>query len=171
MSDNNEYTLDDLNNGKTLYEFVQEQLKDLDTADLSDEVSDEIITDITPEVVYFWTRLYLKDENSNIEIGDCVNITYTTSGEKLKCQFFAYGKTGLDRNHEDELINFNSEDDKKVLCLMVEEKVVNESEDIPFIRTLFKLGRHYEYQLIKRDELQFVVERNGVILDYFDSDF
>ena len=171
MSDNNEYTLDDLNNGKTLYEFVQEQLKDLDTADLSDEVSDEIITDITPEVVYFWTRLYLKEENPNVEIGDWVNITYTTSGEKLKCQFFAYGKTGLDRNHDDELINFNSEDDKKVLCLMVEEKVVNESEDIPFIRTLFKLGRHYEYQLVKRDELQFVVERNGVILDYFDSDF
>ena len=171
MSDNNEYTLDDLNNGKTLYEFVQEQLKDLDTADLSDEVSDDIITDITPEVVYFWTRLYLKEENPNVEIGDWVNITYTTSGEKLKCQFFAYGKTGLDRNHDDELINFNSEDDKKVLCLMVEEKVVNESEDIPFIRTLFKLGRHYEYQLVKRDELQFVVERNGVILDYFDSDF
>lgn len=171
MSDNKEYTLDDLNNGKTLYEFVQEQLKDLDTDDLSDEVSDEIITDITPEVVYFWTRLYLKDENPNIEIGDCVNITYTTSGEKLKCQFFAYGKTGLERDHDDELINFNSEDDKKVLCLMVEEKIVNESEDIQFIRTLFKLGRHYEYQLVKRDELQFVVERNGVILDYFDSDF
>jgi len=54
---------------------------------------------------------------------------------------------------------------------MVEEKVVNESEDIPFIRTLFKLGRHYEYQLVKRDELQFVIERNGVLLDYFDSDF
>jgi hypothetical protein len=171
MSDNKEYTLDDLNNGKTLYEFVQEQLKDLDTDDLSDEVSDEIITDITPEVVYFWTRLYLKEENPNVEIGDWVNITYTPSGEKLKCQFFAYGKTGLERDHDDELINFNSEDDKKVLCLMVEEKIVNESEDIQFIRTLFKLGRHYEYQLVKRDELQFVVERNGVLLDYFDSDF
>ena len=121
MSDNKEYTLDELNNGKTLYEFVQEQLKDLDTADLSDEVSDEIITDITPEVVYFWTRLYLKEENPNVEIGDWVNITYTTSGEKLKCQFFAYGKSGLERDHDDELINFNAEDDKKVICLMVEE--------------------------------------------------
>lgn len=171
MSDNKEFTLNDLNNGKTLYEFVQEQLMEVDTTDLTDDVSDEVITDITPEVVYFWTRLYLKDENPNIEIGDIVNITYTPSGEKLKTQFFAYGKTGLDRNHDDELINFNAEDDKKVLCLMVEEKVVNESEDIPFIRTLFKLGRHYEYQLVKRDELQFVVERNGVILDYFDSDF
>lgn len=171
MSDNKEFTLNDLNNGKTLYEFVQEQLMGVDTTELPDEVSDGVLIDVTPEVVYFWTRLYLKDENPNIEIGDTVYINYTPSGEKLKTQFFAYGKTGLDRNHDDELINFNAEDDKKVLCLMVEEKVVNESEDIPFIRTLFKLGRHYEYQLVKRDELQFVIERNGVLLDYFDSDF
>ena len=86
-------------------------------------------------------------------------------------QFITYAKSGLERDHDDELTNYNAEDDKKVLCLMVDEKEINESENIPFIRTLFKLGRHYEYQLVKRDELQFVVERNGIILDYFDSDF
>lgn len=171
MSENKEYTINDFNDGKTLYEFIQEQLADVDTAELSDDVSDEVQIEISPEKIYFWTRVYLKDENPNIEIGDYVTLTYTTSGEKLKTQFFAYGKTGLEKNHDDELINYNSEDDKKVLCLMVEEKIVNESEDIPFIRTLFKLGRHYEYQLVKRDELQFVVERNGIILDYFDCDF
>lgn len=171
MSDTKEYTLNDYNSGKTLYEFIQEQIMDLETEDLTDEVSDDVQIDITPEKIYFWTRLYLKDENPNIEIGDWVNITYTTSGEKLKTQFFAYGKTGLDKNHQDELINFNSEDDKKVLCFMVDEKFINESDKIPFIRTLFKLGRHYEYQLVKRDELQFVVEKNGIILDYYDCEF
>jgi hypothetical protein len=171
MSDTKEYTLNDYNSGKTLYEFIQEQIMDLETEDLTDEVSDDVQIDITPERIYFWTRLYLKDENSNIEIGDWVNITYKTSGEKLKIQFFSYGKTGLDKNHQDELINFNSEDDKKVLCFMVEEKFINESDKIPFIRTLFKLGRHYEYQLVKRDELQFVVEKNGIILDYYDCEF
>ena len=85
MSDNKEYTLDDLNNGKTLYEFVQEQLMDVDTADLSDEVSDEVITDITPEVVYFWTRLYLKDENPNIEIGDIAIVSESNLDDKF-CQ-------------------------------------------------------------------------------------
>jgi hypothetical protein len=171
MSDTKEYTLNDYNSGKTLYEFIQEQIMELETEDLTDEVSDDVQIDITPEKIYFWTRLYLKDENPNIEIGDWVNITYTTSGEKLKTQFFAYGKTGLDKNHQDELINFNSEDDKKVLCFMVDEKFINESDEIPFIRTLFKLGRHYEYQLVKRDELQFVVEKNGIILDYYDCEF
>lgn len=165
----NEYILGSTD--KTLYEFVQEQLKDIDTTDLTDEVNDEVEVKVDPAKIYFWTRVYLKDENPNVEIGDYVTLRYTTSGEELKTQFFAYGKSGLEKDHDDELINFNSEDDKKVLCLMVEEQVVNESENIPFIRTLFKLGRHYEYQLVKREELQFVVDKNGIILDYFDCDF
>jgi hypothetical protein len=171
MSENKEYTLGQYNDGMTLYDFVREQLKDVDTADLSDDVSKDPEVEVTPEKVYFWTRVYMKEENPNIEIGDTVTIKYAPSGEEMKTQFFAYGKTGLERDHDDELINFNPEDDKKVLCLMVEEKIVNESEDIPFIRTLFKLGRHYEYNVMKRDELLFVNDRNGIVIDWFDCDF
>ena len=155
----------------SLYEYVQEQLKDLDTTDLSDDVSDEILTDITPEKVYFWTRVYLKEENPNIEIGDQVTLKWTVTGEEIKTQFITYGKQGLEKDHDDELTNYNPDDDKKVICLMVDEEVINKSEEIPFIRTLFKLGRHYEYQLVKRDELVFSIDRNGIILDYFDCDF
>jgi hypothetical protein len=165
-----EFVLDE-NGPQSLYEFVQEQLKDLDTTDLSDDVSDEILTDITPEKVYFWTRVYLKEENPNIEIGDQVTLKWTVTGEEIKTQFITYGKQGLEKDHDDELTNYNPEDDKKVICLMVDEEVINKSEEIPFIRTLFKLGRHYEYQLVKRDELVFSIDRNGIILDYFDCDF
>ena len=155
----------------SLYEFVREQLKDVETTDLSDDVSDQPEVEITPEKVYFWTRIYMKEENPNVEIGDTITIKYTPSGEEMKTQFFAYGKTGLERNHDDELVNFNPEDDKKVLCLMVDEKIVNESEEIPFIRTLFKLGRHYEFNVMKRDELLFVNDRNGIVIEWFDCDF
>lgn len=171
MSENKEYTLGQYNDGMTLYDFVREQLKDVDTAELSDDVSKDPEVEVTPEKVYFWTRVYMKEENPNIEIGDTVTIKYAPSGEEMKTQFFAYGKTGLERDHDDELVNFNPEDDKKVLCLMVEEKIVNESEDIPFIRTLFKLGRHYEYNVMKREELLFVNDRNGIVIDWFDCDF
>jgi len=171
MSENKEYTLGQYNDGMTLYDFVREQLKDVDTADLSDDVSKDPEVEITPEKVYFWTRIYMKEENPNVEIGDTITMRYAPSGEEMKTQFFAYGKTGLERDHDDELVNFNPEDDKKVLCLMVEEKIVNESEDIPFIRTLFKLGRHYEYNVMKRDELLFVNDRNGIVIDWFDCDF
>lgn len=156
---------------QSLYEFVQEQLKDLDTTELSDDVSQDPEVEITPEKVYFWTRVYMKEENPNINIGDTITIKYLPSGEELKTQFITYGKSGLERNHDDELINFNPEDDKKVLCLMVDEKEINNSENIPFIRTLFRLGHHYEYNVMRRDELTFTNEKNGIIIDWFDCDF
>lgn len=156
---------------QTLYEFVQEQLKDLDTTDLSDDVSQHPEVEITPEKIYFWTRVYMKEENPNIEVGDYINIKYLPSGEELKTQFITYGKTGLERDHDDELTSYNSEDDKKIICLMVDEKEINESTNIPFIRTLFKLGHHYEYNVMRRDELIFTNDRNGVLIDWFDCDF
>ena len=113
---NKEYIIDSSN--ETLYDFIQEQLKDIDTSTLSDDVSDDIVTEITPEKVYFWTRLYIKEENPNIEVGDYITIKWTPSGEELKSQFITYGKKGLDKDHSDEVINYDSEDDKKCLCLM-----------------------------------------------------
>jgi hypothetical protein len=167
-----EYTLNEYTDGLTLYDFVREQLKDLDTTELSDDVSQDPEVEITPEKVYFWTRVYMKEENPNLQIGDEITIKYLPSGEEMKTQFFAYGKTGLERDHEeDELVNFNQEDDKKVVCLMVDEKIVNESDEIPFIRTLFKLGRHYEYNVLRREELVFTCDRKGVLIDWFDCDF
>lgn len=156
---------------KTLYEFIQEQLKDMDTTDLSDDISQDPEVEITPEKVYFWTRIYLKEEDSNIEIGDDITIRWNPSGEELESKFICYGKTGLDRDHNDEVINFKLEDDKRVICLMIDEKIVNNNDDIPFIRTLFKLGRHYEEHLIKRNDLIFINKRNGIVLDYYDCDF
>ena len=54
---------------------------------------------------------------------------------------------------------------------MIDEKVVNYNDDIPFIRTLFKIGRHFQYQIVKRNELQFIIERNNIVLDYYDTSF
>jgi hypothetical protein len=75
------------------------------------------------------------------------------------------------KDNGDLITQYNSEDDKKVLCLMIDEKLVNWNKEILFIRTLFKTGRHYEFQLVKRDELQFIIDKNNIILDWFDSDF
>ena len=87
-------------------------------------------------------------------------------GAEINCIPFT-----IEKDYDEEIVNYNSEDDMKVLCLMVDEGQVNYNEDIPFVRTLFKVGRHFEYQLVKRSELLFVNDRNGMILDYFDCDF
>jgi hypothetical protein len=160
-----EFTIENIYKGQTLYDFVKEQLRDIETEDLSDDVPDEVEIKVDPGKVYFWTRVYLKDVDPNLSIGDLITLKYTPSGEELKIQFICYGKKGLERDHAGEVTNYDQEDDKKIVCLMVEEKVINESQDIPFIRTLFKLGRHYEFQLI------FINDRTSTILDYYDCDF
>ena len=121
--------------------------------------------------VYIWIRIYLKEEDPTIEIGDDVIIKYTPTDEELITKFFYYGKKTMTKDHQEEIVNYDPEDDKKVLCLMVDERVINHGKDIPFIRTMFKVGIHYEYQLVRRNELIFVNKRTGDNLDYFDVDW
>jgi hypothetical protein len=153
-------------------EQLIEKIKEIDTSDLSDDISEEVLSTVVEEQkIYFWIRVYLKEEDSNIEIGDDIIIRWATSGEELLTKFAAWGKKGLERDHQDQVVNYNPEDDKKILCLMIDTKKVNFNDDIPFIRTLFKTGNHYEYQLVKRSDLLFINTKNDIILDYFDVDF
>ncbi len=164
--------MSDSNNTPSLYEQLMEQAKSIDTTDLSDDVpSGSSTTIIEEQKIYFWTRLYLRDENPNVEIGDDIKIVYTNSGEELVTKFVCFEKKGLGKDQRSDVTSYNTEDDKKVLCLMIDSKEVNYSDKIPFIRTLFKTGYHYEYQLVKRDELLFIHSKSNIILDYFDVDF
>jgi hypothetical protein len=141
-----------------------EQIKDWDSN------TDPAMKIVEEQKVYIWMRLYLKEE-SNVEIGDDIMMTYTPSGEKLETKFICYGKTDMGKDHDDEIINYNPEDDKKVLCLMVDQEKINKGTDIPFIRTLFKNCAHYQEQLFKRSELLFMNNRTGESLEYFDCDY
>jgi hypothetical protein len=166
-----------MNNLNTMnyLDSIVEQIKTIDTTylpDLPENVSDDTVNTIIEEQrTFFWIRLYIKDEQPNIEVGDDVTIHYIPSGEKMTTKFICYGKQGLDKDNGELVTHYNTEDDKKVLCLMIDEKMVNFSEDIPFIRTLFKTGRHFEYQLVRRDELLFIIDKNNIILDYYDTSF
>ena len=74
------------------------------------------------------------DELENIQIGDDIAIHWTPSGEELVTKFICYGKQGLERDHNDEVINYNPEDDKKVLCFMVDiELLKSESMFYSFV--------------------------------------
>jgi hypothetical protein len=158
---------------KNYLDLIANELSKIDTKNAEKWTYDEnpSVKVVDEQKTYFWIRLYISDYSENVEIGDDIAIQWTQSGEELVTKFICYGKKGLERDHNDQVVNYQSEDDKKIICLMVDEKEVNFSEDIPFIRTLFKTGRHYEYQLVKRSELLFVNKRNGLILDYYDCDF
>jgi hypothetical protein len=156
------------------YDNLVEQIKTIDTEVVKDwnKNADPAMKVVEEQKVYIWIRLYLKKE-SNVEVGDDILMTYSQSGEQLETKFICYGKTDINKDHDDleKIINFNPEDDKKVLCLMVDQDKINKSNDIPFIRTLFKTSIHYQYQLVKRDELLFINSRTGETLDYFDCDY
>ena len=127
---------------------------------------------VEKQKVFFWIRLYLNEENEKVNPNDDIVIEYLPSGEKLEVKFICYAKKGLDKDNKDEIVNYNTEDNKKVLCLMIDsDKINKDSEDIPFIRTLFKIGIHYEYQLLKRDELIFKNLNNGEVYEYYDVEF
>jgi hypothetical protein len=156
----------------SIYEQIKNQVKDIDTSNLRDDIIHLAETNfLVKQKVYVWIRIYIKDEEPNIEIGDDITINYIESGESLKLKFVSYGKSNLNKDTEDEITHYDVYDDKRVLCTMVDIEVINYSEGIPFIRTLFKAGHHYEEQLVKRDELLFIIDKNDVVLDYFEVDF
>ena len=64
-----------------------------------------------------------------------------------------------------------TEDDKKVLCLMVNEEDIKIGESIPFIRTLFKGSIHYQEQVYHRDDMTFTNTRTLEVMNYIDCDF
>lgn len=161
-----------MNDLNTNYEEIIEQIKKIDTDKMSDDDENLLETKVNEEQkIYTWIRLFLKEESQDIIIGDDIIIKWLPTGEELETKFIAYGKVGIDKDHTDEVRQYVSEDDKKCLSLMVDERIINYSNEIPFIRTLFKTGRYYEYQLVKRTELIFINKRTNIELDYFDCNF
>lgn len=156
-----------------IYDSLVEQIKKIETNELSDNINDEIeVSEVEKQKVYIWLRVFLKDELEDIKEGDNFKIVYLPSGEYLMTKFIAFGKKNSFKDADDYTqIQMVTEDDTKVLCLMVDENEIQNSQEIPFIRTLFKVSRHFEYQVYRREELVFTNERTGQSLEYIDCEF
>lgn len=166
-------------------ERIAEELSKIDTDKVEKWNYDgRVVKIIEEQKVYFWVRLYLSEENSKIKIGNDIIVKYKPlpiylndilaeegNSEELETKFICYDKKGLERNSKGQIVNYNQEDDLRVLCLMVDSSVINTSNEIPFIRTLFKASKYYEYQLLRRSELLFIDKQSGETLEYYDCDF
>lgn len=111
---------------------------------------------IEKQKILIWTRVFLNEEDDTLKPGDSVFIEYLETGEKLETTFAAYNKKNNAFNREGDIVTgYEPENDRKVLCLSFDiEWLDNPNNDIPFIRTLFKHGRFYEFQLMKLTELK-----------------
>jgi hypothetical protein len=112
-------------------EQLLEQLRTIDSDELKSDF--ELIASsavIEEQKIYFWIRLYLSEEDPNIQIGDEITIEWTPSGEKLDTKFIVYGKSGLERDHEGEVTNYNPEDDIPVFHLHFHEGTLSIQQKI-----------------------------------------
>jgi hypothetical protein len=122
-------------------------LRESDSSTWKDEPNIKIrVTEKQKE--FFWIRIYLQEEDDKLKVGDTINISYKPTNEKLEMVFGGYEKEGLNRDHDDEVINYVNEDDKTILCVMIDLNRVNkENVDIPTIKTFFRNSRHYKEDL------------------------
>ena len=157
----------------SIYDQLVEQIKNIDSDDLSDDVSQTpTMSEVEKQKVYIWLRVFLKNELEDIKEGDNFKIEYLPSGEYLITKFIAFGKKNSFKDADDYTqIQAHTEDDPKVLCLMVDENEIQNSQEIPFIRTLFKVSRHFQFQVYRREELVFTNNRTGLKIDYIDCEF
>lgn len=152
-------------------ENLVEQIKsiDLEKVDYSNVDFKPRNQIVEKQKVYFWIRVYLHNE-LNIDPNTDINIKYLVSGETLVAKFICYAKQGTEKNMNENVINYNPEDDKRVLCLMIDsDRIDRNSEDIPFIRSLFRVSRWYSPQILKLSELE--ISFNNSVIEYFDIDF
>ena len=159
-------------NEKLMYDDIAEQAKkiELDKVNFANEDFVPKSKIVQKQAVFLWIRVYLK-EDLDIQPNSDIFINYSPTGEKLQCKFICFAKKGLEKDHQDEVVNYTDEDDKRVLCLMVDEERINiHNEDIPFIKTLFKIGRYYQPNVFKRSDLT-ITNDSDEIIDYFDIDF
>lgn len=149
-----------------------EQVKTLDIEKVDFEASDFKPRQkiVEKQRVFRWSRLFVKDEVKDLMVNDTIKILHTVTGEELESSFICFAKKNLEKDSDGNIVAFTGEEDKKVLCLMIDiEKL--ENEKVKFIRTLFQNTRWYEYQLLRRNELLFINSRTGEQLEYFDVTF
>ena len=106
----------------SFYEDIVKQSQGIDTTKLDENVStipDTKIVETTK--VFFWIRLYLKEELSDLVLGDDIQISYLPENENLVTKFICFGKTNLNKDYNsDSVSQYDPDDDKKILCLMID---------------------------------------------------
>lgn len=154
-----------------MYSNIIESIRNINDTDMVyDDNYDISVNIVEKQKVYLWIRLYLKEEIEDINIGDDFTIKYIPNGDEIVAKFIAYGKKNLNRDLDNMIINYDPEDNRKCLCLMVDEEDIS-SDKTKFIRTLFKTSKFYQFQVYRRTDLIFTNIRTNSSVDYIECDF
>lgn len=151
---------------------IIEQAKSIDVEkiDYNGVIFDPQNQIIEEQKVYFWIRIYLKEE-TDVEPNTDITISYLPTEESLVAKFICYAKKGHEKDRQQDVVNYNPEDDKRILCLMVDaDRIDKKSEDIPFIRSLFKISRYYQPQILRLSEFK-ITDTEDREFEFYEIDF
>lgn len=173
--DNNNNIIDtniditDTNYRNILLGQLNNSLNNINSSQWKDEPNVKI-REIEKQKEFFWIRVYLKDDDTVLKVGDIISISYRPTNEKMDMIFGGYEKEGLNKNHNDQVINYVSESDRSILiCLVDLNRVNKDSEDIPTIRTFFRNSRHYAEDIFYKNDI--VISTKDKEYEYRSIDF
>jgi len=161
--------------------------------DKADYTEEEILNDfraniemkiVEEQLEYYWIRVYTKEEY-DIKPGTIVNLAHMPTTETLELMFTNYDKVGKTNTQSEDLEEFEKEENKKVLCLLVNMTDLYKRTDVDLIRKLFRKSKYYEEILLKRKDLKIFTEhvnfldekymespdnklKDGLIIEYYD---
>ena len=160
------------NNAPSYIDTVVEQVKsiDIDGVDFANSDYKPKQRVVEKQRVYRWTRVFVREEVGDLLPNDLYHMVHLPSGERIECTFVCYAKKGLSKDAEGKIVAYDGEDDRKVLCLMIDTDLLGK-EGVRLISSLFPNTPFYEYNLMRRDELVFENQRTGERLEYFDVQF
>jgi hypothetical protein len=150
-----------------VYSKLLDDIKNIDVDNIKNFEEGTKILEIEKPKEYFWIRLLLSDD-SNIELNpdDRLKITWLLSNESLECIFLSYGKKNISKDY-DGITEYDSEFDTNQLILMIDSNHM-ERNDIPFLRTIFKSSKYFEFQAFNRNNLKIETLKDSIGLNYVD---
>ena len=83
-----------------------EEIKSISTQEISDSPENESpnVRVLEPQRVFYWIRIYLKEEIDLVE-GDYFKMEYLPSGENMTIKFITYCKKNIHKDQGDQIIN------------------------------------------------------------------
>lgn len=113
---------------------------------------------------YIYIRVALYDE-IDLAVGEEFTITYL-GNQTLDAVFVCYNKVGQTKD-ADGTVNYNPDDDKKTLVLMVDQDKLNkDSDNIPDLRCFFRASRYHREIVYRKSDLVFL-DSQGNSLNYY----
>lgn len=150
-----------------IYRAVIEQVKAIEDPSKLDYSNEYVgATIIERQKTFSWVRLYLNNECEDLKSGDVITIHHKYHNETIESFFSFYDKVNNTNKEEDNIKSYIGEDDKKVLCLMVEVEELERSNKT-YMKTIIRGSKFFSPDIIRNSDIEITNTRTGQVFDFY----